>query len=260
LVVAYGVGVSSTAMLVELIRRAIRPDHILFADTGGEKPETYAYLDVIRPFLARHGFPDVTTVRYRPKRAAYDTLEGQCLYTGTLPSLAYGGKSCSQKYKRAPQDAFILAAYPPAEVLGRGQRIVRAIGFEAGEERRTFAHMVKAADGARRQGREAWLDEHYFINWYPLLEWGHDRRRCQEIIAAARLPVPLKSACWFCPASKKAEIAWLQEHHPDLLERALAIERNAAAKLTSVKGLGRYFSWRDYLAQRDDHPLFPCGE
>lgn len=93
LVVAYGLGVDSTAMLVEFVRRGIRPDLILFADTGGEKPETYQYLDIIQPFLARHGFPAVVTVRYRPKWAAYDTLEGQCLHTGTLPSLAYGGKS-----------------------------------------------------------------------------------------------------------------------------------------------------------------------
>ena len=93
LVVAYGLGVDSTAMLVELSIRGIRPDLILSADTGGEKPETYRYLDVIQPFLHRVGFPPVTTVRYEPKRAVYSTLEDQCLHTGTLPSLAYGGKS-----------------------------------------------------------------------------------------------------------------------------------------------------------------------
>src|SRR3954464_7393437 len=90
LVVAYGAGVNSTAMLVEFARRGIRPDLILFADTGGEKPETYQYLaDVARPFLERVGFPPVLTVRYVPVRASYSTLEGQCLRTGTLPSLAY---------------------------------------------------------------------------------------------------------------------------------------------------------------------------
>ena len=83
----------STALLVEFARRGIRPDLILFADTGGEKPETYQYLTVIRPFLARVGFPNITIVRYEPTRAAYRTLEEQCLHTGTLPSLAYGGKS-----------------------------------------------------------------------------------------------------------------------------------------------------------------------
>jgi hypothetical protein len=66
----------------------------------------------------------------------------------------------------------------------------------------------------------------------------------------------MKSACFFCPASKKHEIVWLQEHHPDLLARALAIEDNARPNLTSVKGLGRSFPWRDYLQGRVELPLF----
>jgi hypothetical protein len=121
LVVAYGLGVNSTAMLVEFAARAIRPDLILFADTGGEKPETYAYLRVIRPFLSRVGFPDVTVVRYRPPRAAYRSLEEQCLHTGTLPSLAYGGKSCSLKWKSYGDLAVIrgsLTGTPGAKHLG----------------------------------------------------------------------------------------------------------------------------------------------
>jgi hypothetical protein len=127
--VAYGAGVNSTALLVEFVRRGIRPDLILFADTGGEKPETYAYLPVIRRYLKTVGFPSLVTVRYEPKTAVYHTLEAQCLHTGTLPSLAYGGKSCSLKYKRTPQDKYILARYPVAKQPGK--RVVRAIGFDA---------------------------------------------------------------------------------------------------------------------------------
>lgn len=278
LVVAYGLGVDSTAMLVEFAGRRIRPDAILFADTGGEKPETYAYLPIIQKYLADVGFPPVTIVRYVPKWAAYHTLEQQCLHTGTLPSLAYGGKSCSAKYKRVPQDKFILSTYPPREIIERGKKVVRAIGFDAGEERRTYAHVVKAIGldagedhrltwkpsteaPKKRLSREDWLDKHYFVYWYPLMEWNFDRERCKEVIARAGLPIPVKSACFFCPASKKSEIVWLQEHHPKLLERALHIEENAQPKLTSVKGLGRSFSWADYLARRVELPLFRdcCG-
>jgi hypothetical protein len=162
------------------------------------------------------------------------------------------------------QDRYILSAYPPPEVLRRGQRIVRAIGFDAGEQRRTYAHAVKAAglDDGKPPSREEWLDRHYFAYWHPLLDWGYDRERCKAVITAAGLPVPVKSACFFCPASKKAEIVRLREHHPELLARALAIERNAQAKLTSVKGLGRSFSWAEYLTRLDDLPLFGdcCGD
>jgi hypothetical protein len=154
---------------------------------------------------------------------------------------------------------------------------VRAIGFEADEERRTYAHVVKAIgldaseqhrltwvqqQPAERAGlsREQWLDQRYFVYWYPLLEWGYDRERCKEIISQAGLPVPMKSACFFCPASKKREIAWLQEHHPDLLQRALTIERNAQAKLKSVKGLGRSYSWDAFVTRRTELPLLDSCE
>jgi hypothetical protein len=241
LVVAYGAGVNSTAMLVEFARRAIRPDLILFADTGGEKPETYRYLGVVRSFLKRANFPAVVTVRYRPVRAAYSTLEGQCLHTGTLPSLAYGGGTCAMKYKVQPQDKYV-GAWPPAlECWRSGGRVVKAIGYDAGPS------------DSRRHHHAG--DDRY-LNWYPLAEWGMDRLDCERSIAGAGLPVPMKSACFFCPASKKREILWLKDNHPELLERSLAIERNALPKLTTVRGLGRCFSWGDFLADAEDMPLF----
>jgi len=278
LVVAYGLGVNSTAMLIEFARRGIKPDMILFADTGGEKPETYRYLPIIQQYLKEVNFPSVVTVRYQPKWANYHTLEEQCLATGTLPSLAYGGKSCSLKYKRTPQDRYILSHFPPEEFVERGRRVVRAIGFDASEKRRTHAGVVKAigldageehrltwarprsSESEQRPSREAWLDEHFFVYWYPLYDWGMDRSACERSIREAGLPVPMKSACFFCPASKKAEIVALRQRHPDLLARALAIERTAQPKLTSVVGLGRSFSWADFLDRIDDIPLFPnCG-
>ncbi|MDG9927457.1 MULTISPECIES: hypothetical protein [unclassified Pseudomonas] len=45
-VVAYGAGTNSTALLVEMVRLGEPVDAILFADTGGERPETYAYRDL----------------------------------------------------------------------------------------------------------------------------------------------------------------------------------------------------------------------
>jgi hypothetical protein len=108
--------------------------------------------------------------------------------------------------------------------------------------------------------KEAWLDQNFFVYWYPLMECGFDREKCKEIIASAGLPVPIKSACWFCPASKKWEIDWLEQTHPELLERALQIERNGQAKLKTVKGLGRSYSWESYVSQRRELPLLDgCG-
>lgn len=59
---------------------------------------------------------------------------------------------------------------------------------------------------------------------YPLQLLGWTRSDCVDVITAvlgADL-VPIKSACFFCPASKHWELFWLAAHHPELLERALS--------------------------------------
>ncbi len=95
--VSFGCGVNSTAMLIGLWQRGVLPDLILFADTGGEKPETYSYIANFNTWLDRVGFPPVTVVRYIPPRAPYKSLEEACLHNNMLPSLAYGFKKCSEK-------------------------------------------------------------------------------------------------------------------------------------------------------------------
>lgn len=224
LCVAYGMGVDSTAMLVGMAARGIRPDLITFADTGGEKPETYAYLPVINAWLRSVGFPEVTVVRYAGKHGRYDTLEGNCLANGTLVSLAFGGKGCSLKFKTAVQNAYRAKWGPARAAWAAGRKVIVAIGYDAGP-----------SDGRRSKVKEC----RRYRYLYPLREWGWDRERCIAEIAAAGLPVPMKSACWFCPATKPAELAWLVDTHPDLADRIIALEANAAPNLTSIQGLWR---------------------
>jgi hypothetical protein len=60
--------------------------------------------------------------------------------------------------------------------------------------------------------------------------------------------VPPKSACFFCPASKKSEIIWLRDTHPLLFQRSINMEdgaRDGKHGLDTVKGLGRDFAWKD---------------
>ena len=117
-------------------------DLILFADTGGELPETYAYLPVMDQWLTAHGMPGITVVEYRDKNGGRLTLEQECLRSGTLPALAYGYKKCSLKHKIAPQDKF-CNNYPPCrEVWDRGEKVVKFIGYDAGEERRRDQALV----------------------------------------------------------------------------------------------------------------------
>ncbi len=138
LVVSFGAGVDSTAMLIEMRRRGIRPDLILFADTGAEKLETYDHLKKMKRWCKEAQFPEITLVRYEPKQVAYRTLEEECLANETLPSLAFGMKSCSIKWKVVPQHRY-LESWRRAS--GSYRKIKIAIGLDAGPSdlRRTYA-------------------------------------------------------------------------------------------------------------------------
>jgi len=59
---------------------------------------------------------------------------------------------------------------------------------------------------------------------YPLREYGFTRKRCGEIIRAAGLPIPPKSACFFCPAMRQIEIQRLAIVDPDMYKLAIELE------------------------------------
>lgn len=235
-VVSFGAGVNSTAMLIGMQERGFRPDAILFADTGGEKPETYQHVAVVDEWCKSVNFPSVERIVYA-KGNGCPTLEQECFDNEVLPSKAYGFAGCSQKWKRFPMDKWVVENY--RDRIGMGERIIRAIGIHAGETRR---------------GKIPDTDNFVFI--YPLREWGWFQADCEASIVRAGIPVPVKSACFFCPAMRKAEVLRLAKEHPDLFERAVEIERNAieAGNLQTVKGLGRHWTWES-LVRADEAQL-----
>jgi hypothetical protein len=217
IVVSYGGGTNSTAMLVGLKDRGERPDHILFADTGGEKPHTYRHIEQMQAWCANVGFPSIVTVR-ASLPSDRGTLESFCLHHERLPSIAYGFKQCSQQFKRRPIERYLAD-------IGEHTTL---IGIDADEP-----HRAKP----------------YPLTRYPLLEWDWGRDECEEAIKRAGLTQPGKSACFFCPSHKKQDILQLKQQYPDLMERALEMERNAAKNNAGgVKGLGRRFAWGDLIA------------
>jgi hypothetical protein len=182
-------------------------------------------------------FPQFEVVRYQPKYANYDTLYGNCWENETLPSLAFGRKSCSIKFKRDPQDKYVRGWASATHAWEAGLKVTKLIGFEAGEERRRYGD----------QG-----DDPNYAYWYPLMDWGWDRERCQQVIAAAGLPVPVKSACFMCPASKKPELVQLAEQSPEQFAAAIELEdryrqgKHWRGEAASTLGLGRRFAWREH--------------
>ena len=214
LVVSFGGGVNSAAMLVGMYERGILPDAIFFADTGGEKPETYAFVDLMRTWTVRNMNLGIEVVQ---NDGMYSFLERECLSKHTLPSLVFGWRSCSEKYKLRPQQKYAKQRF------GNDATIRWAVGIDAGESHRmgTFENC-----------------------WHPLVEWGWDRDECLAALKRADIPRPVKSACFFCPASTKRDVLRLHAEHPELFARAIAMERNAT-KAHTAKGLGRHWSWEE---------------
>ena len=243
IVVAYGMGVDSTAMLIGLRDRRVPIDLTMFADTGSENPETMAYLSIIQKWLAAQNMPPVTVIKRHSPRACNMSLHAECLRKRGLPSLAYGGHSCSLKWKVDPQWSFTKRHFGwngRAQTWPHGPSITKLIGYDAGPG---DARRIRNATGK-------WPPGHCYR--YPLTEWGWTRERCEEVILGEGLPLPMKSACWMCPASKKPEVDWLAQEHPELAATAIAMERLAHERgLTTTRGLGRRWSWSEYLGQGD---------
>lgn len=218
-VVSYGGGTNSTAMLIGMVEKGIKPDHILFADTGGEKEGTYHYINYFNNWLYQHGMPLIETVKYKTKFGVTLSLEQDIINNNTLPAIAFGWKTCSQKFKILPQEKFIKERYA-------GRKIIHYIGYDTSEQRRV---------------RENHLENHF--NKFPLIEWEWDRSKCTQVILDAKLCLPGKSSCFFCPNMKKNEILALSEKEK---ERIKFIEANAT-KLVELKGLGRQYAWTDLI-------------
>jgi hypothetical protein len=230
-VVAYGGGRDSTAMLVRMVKTGWRPDAIVFANVGSEKRETYDYIRLFDGWLRRHDFPGVTVVKYTPARAPYHTLEGNMVLNATLPGAALNQHTCAMKFKIEPQVKWANNWKPAREAWARGEKVRKLIGFEAGE-----SYRVKRADGRAHSGKANPLEAKRYSYETPLIEWGMDLDACIAEIESVGLPVPIKSACYFCPFQQTEEVDALSAEDRS---RLIMIELTAEPYNTKVRGLWR---------------------
>lgn len=234
-VVGYGAGVDSTAMLIGLTKAGIIVDYIIFSDVGAEKPETYSFIPKFSKWLVKNGQPEIIIVKYKREDGVEETLEQELNRRASLPPIAFGFKSCSEKYKIRPLKRFLKEN--DMEMFLTDEKPIKYIGFDFFEQRR----MKEDPDGL-------------FENRYPLIEWKWTREQCIKVITDEGLCPPPKSSCFFCPNMKKGEILSLPQ---DLQKRAIEMEENAKPNMIELKGLGRQYAWKDLInADKDQQKLF----
>jgi len=233
--VSFGAGVNSVAMTIMLVNDGWRGP-IVFADTGGEHPETYCHMRYFEDeFLKPRGL-EIT--RLEPGTPYHDTmsqvpLEEYCLKAGVIPLMAV--RWCTSRWKGRPIDRW-----------ARDQGInIQFLGIAADEARRA-------------SGKAKWLE-------FPLIDEGINRQECLNIIARARLEQPYKSSCFFCPGQTIGEWRRLYDTQPDLFERARQMEINASVRYDKRATLNYHLSldemvvrgW-DIQMQMDLSRWLPC--
>jgi len=201
----FGGGLNSTAVIIACRERGLKPDWILFADTGSEMPGTLEHVEAMRKWC--DGWAEVTTVRWIRQEGHHEPLHDNCLRTGYLPGKAYGHAGCTVKWKIQPMDQWRKERGLQAGAF--------AVGYDAGEYRRITSACKRGDDPA-------------FTAWYPLVAWGVDRKGCADIVGREGFTVG-KSSCFMCPNLRLEEWRSLRENHRDLFDVALAIEERAAA-------------------------------
>lgn len=245
-VLSLGLGTQSCALALMSARGDLpKLDHIVFADTQGELPETYEYLDYLRPIMEDAGIPlHVVTVGSLEQALLADrpTSSNPTPPAHVLnPDGSKGRISqyrCSYDYKRRiiERETKRLCGKPGA---WKRATVEQWIGFSIEELSR-----MKQVEGCRcghprasRQGAK-WVRVHtpscdrcdcqgfdpWQLNRWPLVELKMRRDDTIRWFGEHGHPTPPRSACWFCPNSGNERWQALQVSHPDLWERACVID------------------------------------
>ena len=200
-VISYGGGIQSTALVVLAMRERWAIDEIVHVDlVDAESPATREYVRYFRDWLQQEHGRDITIV----ERNMYQDMLARPEFT---PVLWHGkcerfmlSRQCTRQYKVAPLQRYLYDRYP-------GECIRLMLGISVDEY-----HRMRDSPAARI--------EHV----YPLVDRRLTRWQCRDIIERAGLVVPSKSSCWFCPyRSVRSQLALVQ-HYPRLREMAQVLE------------------------------------
>ena len=164
-VLSFGGGVNSVALMIVLLREGLPFDEAVFADTGGEVPETYEYLEIAKGYLADNEVP--FTVVSKRGRSLYDTAWDRRVF----PSAIW--RWSTRDFKVTPI-----------------QRHYRSLGAHVNQ------YLAIAWDEIYRM-KDSRVD--YVTNLFPLIERQLTRADCVAIIEEARLPVPQEKFLLFLP-------------------------------------------------------------
>lgn len=223
-VISYGGGVQSTAMMVLAAQGELDVDAVLFANVGddSERQATLHYVrDVAVPFAQQHGIALHELHRVR-RDGSTETLYGRLTKPGQrsidIPVRvgedgAPGNRRCTADFK--------------LKVVARW---LREHGATA--DNPATVHVGISLDEIHRANNRRAEPNHHVE--YPLLDRKLRRTDCIRLIRNAGLPVPPKSACWFCPMRKSSEWQTMRIEDPAGFEQACQLEETLLARRAEI--------------------------
>jgi len=189
-----------------------RPDLILMADVGNERPETYQYIeDIMIPYFDKKNIPFVMV----KKTGSYSSLYQDICNRGQIPFIPNGkpkngmGHSCSQKWKKEPQESLEKRLFPKGTI--------QLIGYNADEKGRSKkANADIDCDYYEKVKPYGGKSKAIFRSVYPMIVLDAHRKDEEDIIKAAGYPVPVKSSCFFCPWMQPWELEEIYNDQPSI--------------------------------------------
>jgi hypothetical protein len=216
-VLSLGAGVQSTALALMAAHGEVgpMPDYALFADTGDESRDT---LETLRWLQSGNVLPFPVKVIGRGDRLS-DSFQRRTIQKGdegaghfvSAPFFTENGgraqRQCTRHYKvdvlKAEQR--VLAGLKPRQLAPRAVEVW--IGFTTDE-------VVRAGAAFDR----------WCVNRFPLLEARMSRSDCEQWLRRHDYPVPVKSACTFCPYRSDYEWRQLRDRDPEGWAEALRVD------------------------------------
>jgi hypothetical protein len=199
-------------------------DEICFSDTGSEQPETYAYINYLNTKL-----PSVARNKIRIVHSRYGNIYDYYYNKKIQPIPAR--RDCTGKFKVEPMKQVLTKVYG-INPMGFKKEV---IGVKDGQ--RIYDHKIEMSIGInysepdRMNGGGVW----YMKNRYPLVEKKVEKKDEKGILEALDYVVPVKSGCFFCPYGTQPYWKGLKRDHPELYEKAKAMQDNSTLKQKFIK-------------------------
>ena len=223
-IISLGMGMQSFALYLMSSTGAIeRADHAVFADPGREHPETYALLSWLQlRWKPKHWIP----FHYESSTLYEDLLQKKEGRFASIPAFTETDGRTGMLRRQCTREYKIDVVY---------QKVRDLYGLQHRQwmpPTETWLGITIDEIGRAKESPNTWETRRY-----PLLEHNMSRSDCRRWLQDHGYPIPVKSACVFCPYQSDARWKQLKEDHPDEFQQAVQIDR--AIRNSTQSGVDR---------------------